>query len=188
MFLSLQIHLYTCVSFSLGHIPRMFIFLCKEVNSLFYNWTVYAVNHMHNFNKVEKMREIFLSSVQFSHLACPTLCDPMDCSTPDLPVHHQLPEFTQTHVHRVGDAIQPSHPLLSPSSPLNLSQHQGLFKWVSSSHQVAKILEFQLQHQSFYIMLNLYRYRQKQLWHLFYLVDDKFILTSIVTFTSISGH
>ena len=69
MFLSLQIHLYTCVSFSLGHIPRMFIFLCKEVNSLFYNWTVYAVNHMHNFNKVEKMREIFLSSVQFSHLA-----------------------------------------------------------------------------------------------------------------------
>ena len=73
----------------------------------------------------------------------------MDCSTPGLPVHHQLPEFTETHVHWVGDAIQPFHPL-SPSPPtFNLSQHQGLYKWVSSSHQAAKILEFQLQHQSF---------------------------------------
>ena len=91
-------------------------------------------------------------SFQFSSVAqlCPTLCDPMNCSTQDLPVHHQLPESTQTHVHRVSDAIQPSHPLLSPSPPaLNLSQHQGLFQWVSSSHQVAKVLEFQLQHQSF---------------------------------------
>ena len=88
----------------------------------------------------------------FSSVAhsCPTLCDPMNHSTPGLPVHHQLPEFTQTHVHWVGDAIQPSHPLLSPSlSTFNPSQHQGLFKWVSSSHQVAKVLEFQLQHQSF---------------------------------------
>ena len=73
----------------------------------------------------------------------------MDCSTPGLPVHHQLPESTQTHVHWVGDAIQPSHPLSSPSHAFNLSQHQGLFKWVSSSHQVAKVLDFQLQHQSF---------------------------------------
>ena len=74
----------------------------------------------------------------------------MDCSTPGLPVHHQLLGFTQTHVHRVGDAIQPSHPLSSPSSPaFNLSQHQGLFQGVSSSHQGAKVLEFQLQHQSF---------------------------------------
>ena len=81
--------------------------------------------------------------------SCPTLCDPMNCSTPGLPVHHQLPESTQTHVHRVSDAIQPSHPLSSPSPPaLNLSQHQGLFKWVSSSHQVAKVLELQLQSQS----------------------------------------
>ena len=90
--------------------------------------------------------------MQFNSVAqsCPILCDPMDCSTPGLPVHHQLPEFTQTHVHWVGDAIQPSHPLLSPSPPaLNFSQHQGLFQWVSSSHQVAKVLEFQLQHQSF---------------------------------------
>ena len=91
-------------------------------------------------------------SVQFSSVAqsCLTLCDPMNYSTPGLHVHHQPPESTQTHVHRVGDAIQPSHPLLSPSPPaFNLSQHQGLFKWVSSSHQVAKVLEFQLQHQSF---------------------------------------
>ena len=74
----------------------------------------------------------------------------MNCSTPGLPVHHQLPEFIQTHVHPVGDAIQPSHPLSSPSpSPpaLNLSQHQGLFQTVSSLHQLAKVLEFQLQHQ-----------------------------------------
>ena len=78
------------------------------------------------------------------------LYKPMDCSTPGLPVHHQLPELTQTHVHWVGDAIQPSQPLLSPSPPtFNLSQQQGLFKWVSSSHQVAKVLELQLQHQSF---------------------------------------
>ena len=74
----------------------------------------------------------------------------MNCSTPGLPARHQLPESTQTHVYWIGDAIQPSHPLLSPSPPaLNLSQHQGLFKWVSSSYQVAKVLEFQLQHQSF---------------------------------------
>ena len=72
-----------------------------------------------------------------------TLCNPMDCSTPGLPVHHQLPELAQTHVHQVGDAIQPSHPLSTPSLPaLNLSQHQSLFQGVSSSHQVAKILEF----------------------------------------------
>ena len=91
-------------------------------------------------------------SVQFSSVAqlCPTPCDPMNRSMPGLPLHHQLPESTQTQVHWVGDAIQPSHPLSSPSPPaLNLAQHQSLFKWVSSSHQVAKVLEFQLQHQSF---------------------------------------
>ena len=92
-----------------------------------------------------------LSMDQFSSVtqSCLTLCNPMDCSTPSFPVHHQLPEFTQTHVHWVGDAIQPSHPLLFPSPPaFNLSQHQGLFKRVSSSHHVAKVLEFQLQQQS----------------------------------------
>ena len=91
-------------------------------------------------------------TVQFSSVTqlCPTLCDPMNSSTPGLPVHHQLLEPIQTHVHQVSDAIQPSHPLSSPAPPApNPSQHQGLFKWVSSSHQVAKVLEFQLQHQSF---------------------------------------
>ena len=89
---------------------------------------------------------------QFSSVAqlCPTLCDPMNRSMPGLPVHRQLPEFIHTHVHWVSDAIQPSHPLLSPSPPaLNPSQHQGVFQWVSSSHEVAEVLEFQLQHQSF---------------------------------------
>ena len=88
--------------------------------------------------------------LQFSSVAqlCPTLCDPMNRSTPGLPVHHQLPEFTQTHVHRVGNAIQPSHPPSSPSPPaFNLAQHQGLFQSLSSSHQVAKVLELQLQHR-----------------------------------------
>ena len=93
---------------------------------------------------------LYAGSVQFSLVAqsCLTLCDPMNCSTPGLPVHHQLLEFT--HVHWVGDAIQPSHPLSSPSPPaLNLSQHQGLLKWVSSSQQMAKILKFHPQRQSF---------------------------------------
>ena len=82
--------------------------------------------------------------------SCLTLCDPTDCSMPCFPVHHQLPELAQTHVHWVGDAIQPSHPLSSPSPPVfNLSQHQGLFQSVSSLYQVAKVLKLQLQHQSF---------------------------------------
>ena len=92
------------------------------------------------------------TSVQFSSVAQsrPTLCDPMNCSTPGLSVHHQLPEFTQTHVHRVSDAIQLSHPLSSPSPPApNPSQHQSLFQWVNSLHEVVKVLEFQLQHHSF---------------------------------------
>ena len=83
------------------------------------------------------------TSVYFSSVAqsCLTLRDPMNRSTPDLPVHHQLPEFTQTQVNRVGDGIQPSHPLSSPSPPAsNPSQHQGLFQWVNSSHEVAKVL------------------------------------------------
>ena len=91
-------------------------------------------------------------SYHFSSVAqsCPTLCDPMNRSMPGLPVHHQLPEFTQTHDHRVSDAIQPSHPLSSPSpSAPNPSQHQSLFQWVNSSHEAAKVLEFQLQHHSF---------------------------------------
>ena len=91
--------------------------------------------------------QILGNNVQFSRSV---MSDPMNRSTPGLPVHHQLPEFTQTHVHQVGDAIQPSHPLSSPSPPAsNPSQHQGLFQWVNSSHEVAKALEFQFQHHSF---------------------------------------
>ena len=101
----------------------------------------------------DKFIKLYLFMIlQFSSVAqsCPTLCDPMDCSVPGLPIHHQLQEFAQTHVHWVGDAIQPSHPLSSPSPAIfNPSQHQGLFQWVSSLHQVAKVLEFQLQHQSY---------------------------------------
>ena len=109
-----------------------------------YSWIFYKAFH-----------SLFsVHSVQFSSVvhSCPTLFNPMNHSTPGIPVHHQLPEFPQTHLHWVGDAIQKSHPLLSPSPPaFNLSQQQqqGLFKWVSSSHQVAKVLEFQVQHQSF---------------------------------------
>ena len=99
-----------------------------------------CVQYFYDYNKP-------ICSVQ-SLSSCPTLCNPMNCSTPSFPVHHKLPELAQTHVPQVSDAIQPSHPLSSPSPPaFNLCQHQGLFKWVSSSHQVAKVL--QLQHQYF---------------------------------------
>ena len=92
-----------------------------------------------------------LVSVQFSAVAqsSPTVCDPMNRSTPGPAVHHQLPEFTQTHVHRLSDYIQPSHPLSSPSPAPNPSQHQSLCQWVNSSQEVARLLEFQLQHRSF---------------------------------------
>ena len=86
-----------------------------------------------------------LNQIRSVAQSCPTLWDPMNRSTPDLPVHHQFPEFTQTHVHRVSDAIQPSHPLSSPSPPApNPFQHQSLFQWVNSLHEVAKLLDFQL--------------------------------------------
>ena len=105
-------------------------------------------------NQKAKRKEMwhYIQQFQLSSVAqsCPTLYEPIYGSTQGLPVHHELLESTHTHVHWVGDAIQPSHPPSSPSPPaLNLSQHQGLFKWVSSSHQVARILEFQLKHQSF---------------------------------------
>ena len=91
------------------------------------------------------MKFVSLPKKQFSPVtqSCPTLCNPMDCNVPGFPVRHQLPELTQTHVHRVSDAIQPPHLLLSPSPPaFNLSQHQGLFQWVSSLHQVAQVWSF----------------------------------------------
>ena len=88
------------------------------------------------FTPTSKLKFLYVTQ------SCPALCDPMNCSTPRLPVHHQLPEFTQTHVPRVGDAIQPSHPLSSPFPPApDTSQHQSLFQGVNSSHEVAKVLE-----------------------------------------------
>ena len=101
-------------------------------------------------NEVSNIKSLWGYSVQFSSVAqlCPVFCDPMDCSMPGLPVHHQLPELARIHVRWVGDAIQPSHPLSSPSA-FNISQHQGLSQWVSSLNQMTKILEIQLQHQSF---------------------------------------
>ena len=115
-----------------------------------YDWSDFAFMHNLLFIFTSLLDSNFF--IQFSSItqSCLTLCNPINRSTPGLPVHHQLLELTQTHVHQVGDAIQPSHPLLSPSSPApNPSQHQGLFQWVNSSLEVAKILEFQLQHQSF---------------------------------------
>ena len=123
---------------------------CKEI----IKWKISSPKTMTPMSDLEVrlINKKCLSSVQFSSVtqSRPTLCDPMNRSTPGFPVHHQFPESTQTHVHWVSDAIQPYHPLSSPS-PLapNPSQHQGLFQWASSSHQVAKVLEFQLQHQSF---------------------------------------
>ena len=100
----------------------------------------------------EELREFIASNcvlVVVQTLSCVWICDPIECSTPVFPVLYYLSEFAQTHVHWVSDAIQPSHPLSSPSPPdLSLSQHQGLFQWVSCSHQVAKVFELQLQYQS----------------------------------------
>jgi len=111
---------------------------------LFAFWLLGCINSLY-ISDISPSSDI--SSVTQS---CPTLCDPMDCSTPGFPVHHQLLELIQTHVHWVSDAIQPSHPLSPPSPPVfNLSQHRSLFKWGSSLHQLAKILKIQHQHQSF---------------------------------------
>ena len=118
---------------------------------LSYQVQVYIGYGMRKLLLILKVDSVPILSVQFHLFAqsCPTLHDSMNHSTPGFPVHHQLPESTQIHVHWVGDAIKPSHPLTFPSPPaLNLSWHQGLFQKVSSSHQVAKVLEFQLQHQS----------------------------------------
>ena len=103
------------------------------------------LNHMVVLFLIHWGTSILFHQIRSVAQSCPTLCDPMNRSTPGLPVHHQLPEFTQTHIHQVSDTIQPSHPLLSPSPPApNPSQHQSLFQWVNSSHEVAKVLEFQL--------------------------------------------
>jgi len=116
-------------------------------------WGLYFITTLRGFNLNGTYYSVipyFIERVSPVAQSCLTLFEPMDCSMPGFPVPHQLPEPTQTHVHCVGAAIQPSHPLSPPSPPtFNLSQLQGLFQWVSSWHQVAKVLEFQLQHQSF---------------------------------------
>ena len=126
-----------------------------QVVCLFQDLTPYP-NLGHPFAKnflLDSIRvntQTYILSVSSVALLCPTLCDPIDCSTLGFPVHHQLPELAQTHVHQVSDAIQPSHPLSTPSPPdVSLSQHQALFQWVSPLHQVAKAKVLELQHQSF---------------------------------------
>ena len=122
---------------------------CQSKNSQVQQYTLLTLG---NCKSKPQWASTLPIRTQFSSVtqSCPTLCDPMYRSMPGLPVHHQLPEFTQTHAHRVGDATQPSHPLSSPSPPApNPSQHWALFQWVNSSHKVAKVLEFQLQHRSF---------------------------------------
>ena len=127
-------HDWAINNFTLSHM--------KGNNDILSDWSNLSENLLQNDNSIFQFSSVTQS--------CLTLYHPMNRSTPGLPIHHQLLESTQTHVHWVGDAIQPSHPLSSPSPPaLNLSQHQALFQWVSSSHQVAKVSEFQLQHPSF---------------------------------------
>ena len=123
----------------------------KKTNSPILKWAkdLKQMLHQSRWQRVnnDMKRDPTSFVFQFSSVtqSCPTLCNPMNPNTPGLPVHHQLLEFTQTHVHQVTDAIQPSHPLSSPSPPApNPSQHQSLFQWVNSSHEVAKVLEFQL--------------------------------------------
>ena len=137
-------------SFSLPPLTFFFFLrkLCHIVAIILVVWVVVSGIHVYLYFYD---LSLYLFRAQFSSVAqsCLTLCDPMNHSMPGLPVHHQLWKFTQTHIHRVGDAIQPSHPLSSPSpSAPNPSQDQGLFQRVNSSLEVAKVLEFQLQHQS----------------------------------------
>ena len=134
-----------------NHFPLKYLGICTFLLLYVYPFAnskhfVYCRFWANAANLIFFYQNCFKSFHQFSSVAqlCSTHCDPMNSSTPVLPVHHQLPEFTQTHIHRVSDAIQPSHPLSSPSPPaLNPSQHQSLFQWVNSSHEVAKVLELQ---------------------------------------------
>ena len=127
----------------------------------FFSFLTKVYTHTHIYITIHTHTHIYCCSVA---QLCLTLCDPMDCSMPGFTVLHYFPEFAQTHVHWISDAIQPSHPLSSPSPPaFNLSQHQGLFQWVSSSHQVAKVLELQHQCHSFQQYSGLISFR-KSLW------------------------
>ena len=120
--------------------------LPPQSHSFRVTWDAISQTWSSKYSHQIKYNSQFFSSVLFSCSVVSNSMDLIGCSMPGLPVHHQLLELTQTHVHWVSDAIQPSHPL---SPAFNLSQHQGIFKWVSSSHQVARVFEFQLQHQSF---------------------------------------
>ena len=127
------------------------IFPTQESNQglLHFKWILYRLSYLGSPTIYKSLSKsihhmIQFSSVQFSHSSCPTLCDPMNHSAPGFPVHHQLPESTETHVHWVGNAIQPSHPLSSPSPLPPIPPSISLFQWVNSSHEVAQVLEFQL--------------------------------------------
>ena len=137
-------HLPPC-TIPLGHPSAPVLSILYHASNLDWRFVSHMILYMFQCHSPKSSHPHPLP-VQFSSVAqsCPTLCDPMNRSTLGLPVHHQLPEFTQTHIHWVSDAIQPSHPLSSPSPPTpNPSQHQCLFQWVNSSHEVAKVLEFQ---------------------------------------------
>ena len=161
MLFHLSAYVHTTKSFLILILHSIYSLIPVQLSSSLWSLLLAPSKGDHFFNCVPKVSYTFLcyscvymllQLVQFSSVAqsCLTLCNLMDCSTPGFPVHHQLLELAQTHVHQVSDDIQPSHPLSSSSPPaFNLSQHQGLFQWVSSLHQVAKVLEFQLQHQSF---------------------------------------
>ena len=139
-----------------GHCFFKRFFITASISVLVIGVLIISISSWFNLGRLNFSKNLSISSrlsillpYQFSSgtQSCPTLCDPMNRRMPGLPVHHQLPEFTQTHVHRVSDSIQPSHPRSSPSPPApNPSQHQSLFQWVTSLHEVAKVLEFQLQH------------------------------------------
>ena len=149
-------HLFPWVTVSLlSKSMSLFLFCLSSFASLFLTYWLlhYGCLSLTSLSMIiSRSIHVAANGIQFSSVAqsCLTLCDPMDDSAPGFLVHHQLPQLAQTHVHQVNDAIQPSHPLSSPFLPaFNLSQHQGLFQWVSSSHQMTKVLELQLQHQFF---------------------------------------
>ena len=144
------------VSASNWRLPRAFaICLCRDWTLCCCNWLTFkSLKGVQDAVRHSALRgnwwDRSSSSVQFRRSVVLILCNPMDCSTAGFPVHHQFLEFTQTRFHWVGDATQPSYPLSSPSPPaFNLSHDQGLFQWVRSLHQVAKVLEFQFEDQSF---------------------------------------
>ena len=154
-----KIYVHTNLGYSLGYVRCVLKGDWRNSKGPFHGQEISASIMKHKGKNEENHKQEntngFINSshsVQFTSVtqSYPTLCEPMNCSTPGLPVHHQPPDSTQTHVHWVSDAIQPPYPCWLSSPPaLNLSQHQGFFHLTGSSHQVAKVLELQLQHQSF---------------------------------------